>query len=379
MNGEFGAGHMDRLLHEVVDAAVAARASDVHIEPQEDRTMIRFRIDGRLRPHREVEKHLHGALLLRLKIISRIAVDLAHLPQDGKWSFFSGAVRRDVRVSLIPFSYGEGAVLRILMGFAAVPTLEDLGFDGKTAAGLRAAVRGPDGLLLLTGPTGCGKSTTIHAMLAELNDGTRKLITVEDPVEYVADGISSVQVDESRGLGFADAIRAVLRQSPNVIFVGEIRDEATASVAVQAALTGHFVCSTLHCRDSVGAISRLMELRVPIHLIATVLRGVLSQRLVRRLCEKCKRPTGTAGAFGGIFSRDGNGAFFSANGCEHCAWSGYFDQTAIYEWMELTNGSAESFTEKKCAEQISISLKCCAQTKVAEGVTSPEEAYVAIG
>ena len=368
-------GDMDQLLRCVVAKAVAERASDVHIEPQEGNTSIKFRVDGKLRRHREVERHLHKALLLRLKIISGIAVDQPNLPQDGKWSFSADGARRDIRVSLIPFFYGEGAVLRILMGFSSMPSLPELGFDGKTAAELAAAVRGPDGLLLLTGPTGCGKSTTVHALLAGLNDGTRKIIAVEDPVEYVADGINSVQVDGARGLGFADVLRAVLRQSPNVLFVGEIRDEATAMVTVQAALTGHFVCSTLHCRDAAGAIERLTELKIPPHLIKTVLRGVISQRLVRRLCEHCKERRSTASGLVNFFNLEGENCTFGPVGCGHCYSGGYFGQTAVYEWMPLSDGGESPSNGGSGGV---LSLKDCGRRKVVDGTSSPEEIYAAL-
>ncbi|MDR0340460.1 MAG: GspE/PulE family protein [Puniceicoccales bacterium] len=372
---DVGGGQMDRLLRETVAAAIGAGASDVHIEPQEGGSLVRFRLDGRLRQVRELEKGLHDALLLRLKILSNIPVDCGQLPQDGKWTFDENGKRRDIRVSLVPFSHGEGAVLRILMGFAVPPSLEELGFDEKTAAELTAAVRGPDGLLLLTGPTGCGKSTTIHALLTGLNDGSRKIITVEDPVEYAVDGISSVQVNGAHGLSFADALRSILRQSPNVLFVGEIRDEATAAMAIQAALTGHFVCSTLHCKDAAGAIPRLLELAVPLYLIRAVLRGVLAQRLVRRLCEHCRQPHG--GKLKNLFGKEGKP--FRPVGCKRCGQSGYRGQTAIYEWLPLdSSGSDEDFIGN-LPGRAAISLRQCAEEKVASAITSPEEAYAAIG
>ncbi|MDR2663916.1 MAG: GspE/PulE family protein [Puniceicoccales bacterium] len=374
MEGESG-GQIDRLLQEMVAGAVADGASDVHIEPQEDGSRIRFRIDGRLRTVRELARELHGALLLRLKILSNIPVDCPQLPQDGKWTFANGEERRDIRVSLVPFSRGEGAVLRILMGFTLPPSLGELGFDESTAAQLTAAVRGPDGLLLLTGPTGCGKSTTVHALLAGLNDGSRKIITVEDPVEYAIDGISSVQVNGARGLSFASALRSVLRQSPNVLFVGEIRDEETAAVAIQAALTGHFVCSTLHCPDAAGAIPRLMELKIPLHLIRAVLRGVLSQRLVRCLCERCRQPHG--GGLRDLLGRESES--FRPVGCDRCGHSGYRGQTAIYEWLPLNSEKTDGNFLEELPEKIAISLRECAMGKVAAAVTSPEEVYAATG
>jgi type II secretory ATPase GspE/PulE/Tfp pilus assembly ATPase PilB-like protein len=199
---------------------------------------------------------------------------------------------------------------------------------------------------------------------------------VEDPVEYVADGISSVQVDAARGLGFASVLRAALRQSPNILFVGEIRDEATAAVAVQAALTGHFVCSTLHCRDAAGAVARLIELKIPSHLIEAVLRGVLSQRLVRRLCMHCReRCAPASGKFADIFRTGAGNDLFRQVGCDHCGGSGYFGQTAIYEWMPISAGRN---LRQNIGANVAVPLNDCARMKVADGVTSQEEAYAAI-
>ncbi|MDR3317069.1 MAG: GspE/PulE family protein [Puniceicoccales bacterium] len=377
MDGPVIFGEMDRLLRDIVRRAVDSRASDIHIEPFEGKTLIRFRIDGHLMEHRTLEPEIHPALLLRLKILSGMAVDRSQLPQDGKWTWEEGADVRDIRVSLIPFLRGEGAVLRILMGFATLPNLLTLGFDAGTAAALGATVRGPDGLLLLAGPTGCGKSTTIHCLLQGVNDGTRKIIAVEDPVEYTADGIQSVPVNVARGLGFADALRAVLRQSPDVLFIGEIRDEETAAIAIQASLTGHFVCSTLHCRDFSGAIARLRQLNIPLHLIATTLRGILSQRLARKLCNHCKLPRVTPHPMAHRFSIPENVQSFCAIGCNRCMGQGYFGQTVIYEWLSLQEPVQPENFMATLRSKVAVTFAHCARKKISVGEISPEEAYLA--
>jgi type II secretory ATPase GspE/PulE/Tfp pilus assembly ATPase PilB-like protein len=364
--------NVDNLLREILHSAISERASDVHIEPFESFTRIRFRIDGILEERRCLESQLHCALILRLKILSGIPVDCPEMPQDGKWLYEGNGCQIDVRISLIPFLYGEGAVLRILTNSLISNDLLSLGIDACTSAALRSTVRSNNGLLLVSGPTGCGKSTTIHALLRGLNDGTRKIITVEDPVEYTSDGIQSVQVNERNGLDFENVLRAVLRQSPDVLFVGEIRDERTAAIAIQASLTGHFVCSTLHCNDSIAAIARLRQLGVSDHLMSATIRGVFSQRLVRKLCSKCKMLQVNCES---IFDNDRICAF-SAVGCCHCNNVGYRGQTALYEWLPLQN---VRITDKNITSaQLSPSMKTCAKQKILSGETSIDEVYAAI-
>jgi general secretion pathway protein E len=322
-----------------------------------------------------LERHLHGPLLLRLKILARIPTDRSHLPQDGKWAFAGPDGSYDVRISLIPFLHGEGAVLRILKAGAEFQNLENLGLDGRTAACLESVAGGPDGLLLLTGPTGCGKSTTAHALLRGLNDGTRKIITVEDPVEYAVDGIHSVEVSPAHGLGFADALRAVLRQSPDVLFIGEIRDGETAAIAIQAALTGHFVCSTLHCRDCAGAIGRLGQLGISPHLISTVLRGVLSQRLVRQFCAHCREPQDPGSALRERLTLGPDAVIFRAPGCAHCGGSGYRGRILIYEYLTPIPGESSRGGPRY---HIQPTFEASAREKICGGITSIGETLAAI-
>jgi general secretion pathway protein E len=368
-----GEGRVDRLLREMLAAAIEARATDVHLEPLEDRSRVRFRVDGQLSVHRELERHLHGPLLLRLKILAHIPTDRSHLPQDGKWVYVDSARSYDIRISLIPFLHGEGAVLRILEAGVEFWDLKNLGFDGRTAANLEAVARGPDGLFLLTGPTGCGKSTTAHALLHGLNDGTRKIITVENPVEYAVDGIHSVEVSPIHGLGFADALRAVLRQSPDVLFIGEIRDGETAAIAIQAALTGHFVCSTLHCRDCAGAIGRLRQLQISPHLISAVLRGVLSQRLVRQLCPQCRVTQDLGPALRKRLALGPDAAIFHAPGCPNCRGNGYLGRTVLYEYLVPIPGKCGALRYA-----IEPTFETCAREKICGGITSVYEALAAI-
>jgi general secretion pathway protein E len=372
-DGENDPGRLDELLSEIVTEAIAGRASDIHLEPFATFLRIRFRVDGRLIHFRDLGKELHAALLIRLKVLCKLPPDQKQLPQDGKWTYVCGEESRDIRVSMIPFLHGEGVVLRILKNFTEIPDLEALGFDLKTASILRSLAHGPDGLLLLTGPTGSGKSTTAHALLRDLNDGTRKIMTVEDPVEYVIDGVQSVQVRETNGLHFADALRAVLRQSPDLLLIGEIRDSETAAIAIQAALTGHFVCSTLHCGGAAAAFSRLQQLGISTSLAGSVLRGVLAQRLVRRLCDHCKEPHSPAEELCAALGLGAGANIFRAAGCDLCDHSGYRGQMAVYEWMPMAGFSEEERTADEIFGKISPTLADCSRSAVLDGRTSIEE------
>lgn len=333
---------------------------------------IQLRIDGRLTPWGQFEDPLRDVLLRRLKVLCGLAVDVRHLPQDGRWHWEDGAGRKDVRVSIIPFLRGEGAVLRLLRGPIVGKNLPDLGFPAVAVEKIRRALDGPDGLFLLAGPTGCGKSTTAHTILRGWNDGSRKIITVEDPVEYAVDGIQSVQVSQAHGLSFASVLRASLRQSPNVIFVGEIRDGETAAVAVQAALTGHLVLSTLHCRDGAGASDRLCQLGINPLTLAAALRGVLSQRLVRTLCPDCRRPAEKASPLARRLGMDNPERAFQPVGCASCSQCGFRGQTVLCEWTTFHREGG------RISPSVCPSFADCLRWKVAAGETTVEEGTVAL-
>jgi type II secretory ATPase GspE/PulE/Tfp pilus assembly ATPase PilB-like protein len=328
-----------QLLGDLVRAAIGRGASDVHLEPQEKTWHVRFRIDGKLVTLREFAQELLPPLISRLKIVSQLPLDEHRRPVEGKWLFPADEqTTYDIRVSIIPFLYGEGAVLRVLKLLGTQPNLHSLGFrDDAICQSIHRTIGERSGLFLVVGPTGCGKSTTIYTLLQMLNDGSRKIITVEDPVEYAAKRICQVNVAANQGLSFANALRAILRQAPNVLFIGEIRDPETAAIAIQAALTGHFVFSTLHADGAAGAVSRMENLQISNHLLGTTLRGVLAQRLVRCLCPHCRREYRPSPAMAERFALDEKAHVFRPIGCEKCHRSGYEGRTVHYEWAPLTH------------------------------------------
>jgi type II secretory ATPase GspE/PulE/Tfp pilus assembly ATPase PilB-like protein len=330
-----------QLLGDLLRAAIGRGASDVHLEPREKTWRVRFRIDGKLAVVREFARELLAPLISRLKIVSQLPLDEHRRPVEGKWLFpADDQTTYDIRVSIIPFLYGEGAVLRILKLLGTQPNLHRLGFcDDAICQSIHRTIGERSGLFLVVGPTGCGKSTTIYTLLQMLNDGSRKIITVEDPVEYAAKGICQVNVAVSQGLSFASALRAILRQAPNVLFIGEIRDPETAAIAIQAALTGHFVFSTLHADGVSGAVSRLENLQISPHLVATTLRGVLAQRLVRCPCPHCRRKCPLPPPMAKRFSLAKTAHVFQPVGCEKCHQSGYAGRTVHYEWAPLPHAN----------------------------------------
>jgi type II secretory ATPase GspE/PulE/Tfp pilus assembly ATPase PilB-like protein len=372
---------MDQLLRDWVDRARELGASDIHLEPQENCIRVRLRMDGQLCPLQELEKSLLPPLLLRLKIACGLPTDESQLPLDGKWLPRRDGKSPSIRVSIIPFLHGEGAVLRLLPQIHSGSNLGQLGFDAATAAEISRAIHLPDGLFLVTGPTGCGKTTTIHCLLHALNDGRRKIITAEDPVERSMDGVQSVNISPRHGLGFADALRAMLRQTPNVLFIGEIRDEETAAIGVQAALTGHLVFSTLHCNDTLGAISRLNQLGVAPSLCRGVLGGVLSQRLIRILCPHCKQLShpGSHWAIRRRFQIPDTTPIFSPGSCPRCSHRGFAGQTTIYEWLPLyQRHSTVGLSTQELARLRRPTLRSSAREKILEGITAIGEAIAPV-
>jgi type IV pilus assembly protein PilB len=279
-----------RLVQLLITEAVQLRASDIHVEPFEDRIRIRYRIDGVLVERDSPPRRLLGALLSRIKILSKLDIAERRRPQDGRIKISVGDKQLDLRVSILPTSHGQSAVMRILDKDSIRVGVRQLGLSGNDFRTFRGLIRRPNGIILVTGPTGSGKTTTLYAALNELNRSDMKIITAEDPVEYYLPGINQVEVKHSIGLDFARIIRAMLRQAPNVILVGEMRDIETASMGIQASLTGHLVFSTLHTNDAPGAITRMVDMGVPSYLVASSVIGILAQRLVRVICSKCKQP-----------------------------------------------------------------------------------------
>src|SRR5205085_2645613 len=289
-----------RLINGIIADAARQRVSDIHIEPYETGLIVRMRMDGVLRETLRMPPHVAPVVVSRIKVMARLDIAERRLPQDGRIGLTLGGKLIDVRVSTLPSRAGERVVLRILDKDNAAIQLEMLGMTAKVDALLRAALAEPNGIVLVTGPTGSGKTTTLYAGLKLLNDGSRNILTVEDPVEYAVDGVGQTQINPQVGLSFATGLRAILRQDPDVVMVGEIRDRETADIAVQAALTGHLVLSTVHTNDAIGAITRLRDMKVEAFLIASTLRAVLAQRLVRRLCEACRQPVEASGSLASL-------------------------------------------------------------------------------
>ncbi len=330
-----------RLVQLLISEAVQLRASDIHVEPFEDRVRIRYRIDGVLVERDSPPRRLLGALLSRIKILANIDIAERRRPQDGRIKVTLGEKQLDLRVSILPTNHGQSAVMRVLDKDSIRVGVRQLGLSEGDFRQFKNLIRRPNGIILVTGPTGSGKTTTLYAALNELNRPDRKIITAEDPVEYYLPGINQVEVRHSIGLDFAKIIRAMLRQAPNVILVGEMRDTETAQMGIQASLTGHLVFSTLHTNDAPGAITRMTDMGVPGYLVASSVMAVLAQRLVRVICSKCKQPHTPSDATletAGITPEMAAGAkFMKGKGCGHCSKSGYRGRLGIFELMMMSN------------------------------------------
>ncbi|MDD5329903.1 MAG: ATPase, T2SS/T4P/T4SS family [Sulfuricella sp.] len=329
-----------KLLQSVFDDATQVRASDIHIEPQENKLQIRFRIDGVLHLQTEADSKIASALALRLKLISGLDISEKRMPQDGRFAIKVRQQQIDVRISTMPNQYGESVVMRLLNQSGGTLSLERLGMPPAMLEKFRRILHRPNGLVLVTGPTGSGKTTTLYAALAELNSMESKLITVEDPVEYRLPGINQVQVNEKIDLSFARVLRSALRQDPDVILVGEMRDQETAQIGMRAAMTGHLVLSTLHTNDALSTPSRLLDMGVPKYMVATSLQVVLAQRLVRVICESCTeayRPLPHEREWLRLELADqvDRHEFKHGRGCSSCNGTGYFGRLGVYEMLDM--------------------------------------------
>jgi len=331
------------LVNSLLIDAVRLGASDIHIEAFDRQLRVRYRQDGLLRIHAEFESSRFPAIASRIKIMANLNIMERRLPQDGRITVAVGGNHVDMRVSIVPIARGESIVLRVFGTNEGPRSFDELGIEPERVAAIRAFYRIPHGLILATGPTGSGKTTTLNAMLRELKSDELKIITIEDPVEYLVDGIAQIQTNEQIHLTFDTILRRVLRQDPNVIMVGEIRDSPTAELALRAALTGHLVLSTLHTNDSVSSITRLRNMGVEPYLIASTLRGVIAQRLVRRLCPDCKTTRMPTAAERTLFKRHGLVPTMipEAVGCKKCGGSGYRGRIALIELLTMDEGLEE--------------------------------------
>ena len=330
-----------RLVNQIIANAVESGASDIHIEPGPDAVLVRYRIDGALRTAQTIAPNLQAAVVSRIKIMSKRDIAERRLPQDGRIKIAVRGVDIDFRVSTVPTMFGESVVMRILDRRAVELDFVKLGFSSSAIGSLRALMRQPNGIVLVTGPTGSGKTTTLYTALKEINRPEVKIFTVEDPVEYQLAGVNQVQVQPAIGLDFPHVLRAILRQDPDIVMIGEIRDLETAKIAIQASLTGHLVFSTLHTNDAAASIARLLDMGIEDYLLASTIKGVLAQRLVRKLCPHCSSPDPNADSWANRLAaehRQGQQNFRSPVGCEACNGVGYKGRTTIAELMIVDHG-----------------------------------------
>lgn len=317
--------------------AVKKRASDIHIEVQEKRGEVRFRIDGMLIKNADLDKRIVNLIVSRIKVISNLDISEKRIPQDGRTQIKIAGEVLDIRVSILPTFYGERVVMRLLMKSSQIPKINELGFHDSLIGKVKKLLRASHGIILVTGPTGSGKTTSLHSFLREVEEPHKNLLTVEDPVEYKSDNIAQIQVNEKAGLTFAAALRSILRQDPDVIMIGEIRDEETASIAIRAALTGHLVFSTLHTNSAAATISRLADMGIAPFLISSSLLGILAQRLVRVLCNECKREDEVAEEFAEDYKLKEDTKVYKAEGCRVCGYSGYSGRRSIGELVVMND------------------------------------------
>lgn len=370
-----------RLINGIIADAARQGVSDIHIEPYETGLIVRMRIDGVLRETLRMPPHVAPVVVSRIKVMARLDIAERRVPQDGRIGLTLGGKLLDVRVSTLPSRAGERVVLRILDKENAGITLDVLGMSEETNALLREALAEPNGIILVTGPTGSGKTTTLYAGLRLLNDGTRNILTVEDPVEYAIEGVGQTQVNAKVGLTFAAGLRAILRQDPDVVMVGEIRDRETAEIAVQASLTGHLVLSTVHTNDAVGAITRMRDMKIEPFLLASTLRAVLAQRLVRRLCPDCRRPVQASGSVSSLLGFDPGTVIYEPVGCDNCNHTGFKGRIGVFEAIRiddtirrLINDGGDEAIIARHAFLNHPNLGSAARKLVREGLTTPEEA-----
>lgn len=386
-----------KIVSTILEYAVKSRASDIHIEPQEDNVRIRYRIDGILQEKYLLPRNVHDAVVSRIKILSDLKIDEKRVPQDGRFFFSADGNDVDLRISTLPTTYGEKVVMRLLKKSQKVPTLPDLGLRGLALKNLMSSIQRPHGIIIVCGPTGSGKTTTLYSVLDVVSTSKVNVVTIEDPVEYQMKGVNQVQVNVQAGLTFASALRSFLRQDPNVIMVGEVRDAETADLAINAALTGHLVFSTLHTNDASGVPPRLLDMGAEPFLLVSSLNCVVGQRVLRRVCKECigeremtpdeeKEIKTTLGPIYGLiedkYKKEGKKMMLpKITGCEKCNNTGYMGRIAIYEVMPISEKISKLIIEKAAASSIQkqameegmLTMKQDGYVKVLEGVTTMDE------
>lgn len=381
-----------KIVSTLLEFAVKNRVSDIHIEPQEGKTRVRYRIDGILHEKLALPKSVHAAVISRIKILSDMKIDEKRIPQDGRFNFRMGIEEVDLRVSTLPTVNGEKIVMRLLKKTGGIPTLNELGLRGLALKHLEENIIRPHGIILVTGPTGSGKTTTLYSVLSRLNTTRVNIMTLEDPVEYQISGINQVQINPAAGLTFANGLRSFLRQDPNIILVGEIRDSETTGLAIQAALTGHLVFSTLHTNNASGALPRLLDMGAESFLVASALNAVLGQRIVRKICQFCKTDfepekeilTDMRAVLGKLFPPSPEGKsvkLYHGKGCPECNSTGYQGRVGIFEVLPISEKISRLVLErapspdleKQAVVEGMITMKQDGYLKVLEGISTIEE------
>jgi len=378
-----------RLVNLMIAEAIDARASDIHVEPARARVTVRFRIDGVLHEVMKPPKNLQLAIISRIKVLADLDIAVRLLPQDGRLTVHLPDREVDLRVSTLPTSHGEKVVMRLFDKSAFERRVENLGFEGATLDSFRRAIRQPYGMILISGPTGSGKTTTLYSALQDIQTVHRNLVTVEDPIEYHIENVSQVHANAKVGMTFARALRSILRQDPDVIMVGEIRDSETADIAVKSALTGHLVFSTVHANDAPGTLTRLADMGVPRYLVGSAMALVMAQRLVRRVCERCKElvlpEPEVLAAFGSDAELLRGQPVPRGRGCMACKQTGYTGRVALFEVLELSrsirrlvlDGANEDEIKKRAVADGFVTLRKAGLAKVLEGVTTLDEVRAA--
>ena len=379
------------IVSHILSFAIKARASDVHIEPQERSTRVRYRIDGILQEKLTTPRELHDALVSRIKILSGMKIDEKRVPQDGRFNFKTEKEEVDLRVSTLPTSWGEKVVMRILKKTGGIPDLQELGLRGRALKNLQEAILRPHGIILICGPTGSGKTTTLYSIIQQISTSKVNIVTLEDPIEYKISGVNQVQVNPGAGLTFASGLRAFLRQDPNIILVGEIRDQETADLAIQAALTGHLVFSTLHTNDASGALPRLLDMGAEPYLLASSMTAIMAQRVVRKIHEDCKSQytpdpkivDEMKSVLGSLWPGEQGKEvkLYKGKGDAECGNSGYYGRVGIFEVLPVSEKISRLILERASAGEIEkqakeegmIMMKEDGYLKALEGITSLEE------
>ncbi len=380
---------ISEIVRHILEFAVKSRSSDIHIEPEERSTRVRYRIDGILQEKLTIPKELHESLVSRIKILSEMKIDEKRIPQDGRFNFKADGQDTDLRVSSLPTAWGEKVVMRLLKKTGGVPDLQALGLRGKALKNLQDAILRPHGIILICGPTGSGKTTTLYSIISKINTPKVNIVTLEDPIEYKMVGVNQVQINPAVGLTFASGLKSFLRQDPNVILVGEIRDKETADLAIQASLTGHLVFSTLHTNNASGSLPRMLDMGAEPYLLTSSMTAIVAQRVARKIHDNCKEDyvpdskiiDDMKQVLGPLWPTNSDGKIYKGKGCPECGNTGYFGRVGLFEVLPVTDSigrmilerSTSTDIENKAKEEGMISLKQDGYLKVLAGETTIEE------